>query len=157
MYELPQELSNNKKWGSFTKITKLIAHSVLPNLPCRNKNLALALENWINSAVKLSMIDKIHFSNLFISLKVFCEGLSDPPLISKLTKKVFHDNVTKKCYYQKPSIRSSFSKIDSENSLLGKLLMNYTPSIAPSISNIIVRVLNVLNCSRRECINLIQA
>ena len=93
------------------------------------------------------MIDKIRFSNLFISLKVFCEGWSDTPLISKLTKKVFYGNVRNKYYFQKPSIRSSFLKIDSENSLLGKLLIDYTPSIAPSTSNIIVRVLNVLNCS----------
>ena len=31
----------------------------------------------------------------------------------------------------KPSIRSSFSKIGSKNSLLGKLLMDYTWSITP--------------------------
>ena len=37
------------------------------------------------------MKDGIHFSNLFVSLKVFCEGLLDPPLISKLTKN--NDNV----------------------------------------------------------------
>ena len=47
----------------------------------------------------------------------------------------------------KPSIRSSFSKIGSKNSLLGKLLMDYTCSIAPYISNIIARALNVWNCS----------
>ena len=34
------------------------------------------------------MKDEIHFSNLFIGLKVFGEGLWDPPLMSKLTKKV---------------------------------------------------------------------
>ena len=31
----------------------------------------------------------------------------------------------------KPSIRSSFSKIGSKNSLLVKLIMDYTSSIAP--------------------------
>ena len=39
--------------------------------------------------------------------------------------------------------KSSFSKIDSENSLLGKLLMDYTYSIAHSTSNIIARALNI--------------
>ena len=47
----------------------------------------------------------------------------------------------------KHSIRSSFSKIGSKNSLLGKLIMDYTSPIAPSTSNIIVSALNVLNCS----------
>ena len=47
----------------------------------------------------------------------------------------------------KHSIRSSFSKIGSKNSLLGKLLMDYASSIAASTSNIIVSALNVLNCS----------
>ena len=47
----------------------------------------------------------------------------------------------------KSSIRSSFSKLVSKNSLLGKLLMDYTSSIAFSTTNIIVRALNVSNCS----------
>ena len=33
--------------------------------------------------------------------------------------------------------------------LLGKLLMDYTSSIAPSTSNIIARAYNILNCSTR--------
>ena len=36
----------------------------------------------------------------------------------------------KSCGYSKFSIRSSFSKIDSKNSLLGKILMDYASSIA---------------------------
>ena len=56
----------------------------------------------------------------------------------------------------KYSIRSSFSKIGSENSLLDKILMNYTSSIAPSTSKIIVRALNVLNCSTSAGSNSIQ-
>ena len=115
----------------------------MPNLPCRNKDLAIALKNWIKSSIKLSMKDRIHFPNLFISLKVVCERLLDPPLISKLTKKLF---IT---YHMtlKFSIRSSFSKKRSKDSFLGKLLMDYISSISPSTSNIIVRALNALNCS----------
>ena len=55
------------------------------------------------------------------------------------------------------STKSSFSKIDSENSLLGKLLMDSTSSIASSTSNIIVKALNVSNCSTRADSNSIQA
>ena len=47
--------------------------------------------------------------------------------------------------------------MDSENSLLGKLLMDHTSSIAPSTSNIIVRALNVSNCSTRAGSKSIQA
>ena len=54
------------------------------------------------------------------------------------------------------SIRSFFSKIDSENSLLGKLLMDCTSSIAPSPSNVIVRALNVSNYSTCAGSNSIQ-
>ena len=109
----------------------------MPNLPCRNKDLAIALKTWIKSSIKLSMKDRIHFPNLFISLKVICERLLDPPLISKLTKKLF---IT---YHMtlKFSIRSSFSKKRSKDSFLGKLLMDYISSISPSTSNIIVRLL----------------
>ena len=57
----------------------------------------------------------------------------------------------------KPSVRSSFSKITSKISLLGKLLMDYTSSIAPSTSNIIVRVLNTSNCRTSSGSNSIQA
>ena len=56
-----------------------------------------------------------------------------------------------------PSIRSSFSKIGPKNSLLGKLLMDYTSSIAPSPSNIIVRALNVSNCNTSAGSSSIQA
>ena len=86
----------------------------------------------MKSAIKLSMKDRIHFSNSFISLKLFCERLQGPPLISKLTKKLFITNHMT----LKPSIRSSFQKIGSKNSLLGKLLMDYISSIASSTSNI---------------------
>ena len=41
--------------------------------------------------------------------------------------------------------------------MLGKLLMDYTSSIAPSTSNIIVRILNVSLSSTRACINLMQS
>ena len=47
----------------------------------------------------------------------------------------------------KPLIRTSFSQTGSENSLLGKLLMDYTSSIAPSTSNTTFRAFNVSNCS----------
>ena len=47
----------------------------------------------------------------------------------------------------KPFIISSLSKIGSKNSLLGKLLMDYTSSISPTTPNIVVRALNVSNCS----------
>ena len=57
----------------------------------------------------------------------------------------------------KPSIRSSFSKIGSKNSLLGKLLMDYTSSINPTTSNIIVRALNVSNCSTSAGSNSVYA
>ena len=134
---MPKNLKTEENLG---KSRNECTHILVPNLPSRNKNLTI--ENLIKSAIKLFMKDEIHFSNLFISLKVFCEGF----LISKLTKKLFMT-----------MIRCAFSKIDSENSLLGKLLMDYTSFIALSTSNIIVRALNVSNCSTRTCINLIQA
>ena len=31
----------------------------------------------------------LHFSNSFVDLKAFCGGLQDPPMTSKLTKKLF--------------------------------------------------------------------
>ena len=67
------------------------------------------------------------------------------------------DEVYDKPYDFKAFIRSSFLKIGSKNSLLSKLLMDYTSSIAPSTSNIIVRVLNVSNCSTSAGSNSIQA
>ena len=142
VYELPQELPNNLKTEeNLGKSRNECTHILVPNLPSRNKNLTI--ENSIKSAIKLFMKDEIHFSNLFISLKVFCEGLKDPQLISKLTKKLFMT-----------MIRCAFSKTDSENSLLGKLLMDCTSFIALSTSNIIVRDLNVSNCSTRTGRNL---
>ena len=48
----------------------------------------------------------MHFLNSFISLKIFCERLQDPPLTSKLTKQVFITNHMT----LKPSIRSSSRK-----------------------------------------------
>ena len=56
----------------------------------------------------------------------------------------------------KPSIRPSFSKIGSKNLLLGKLPIDYTSSIGPSTSNIIVRTLNVSNSSTSGGSNSIQ-
>ena len=55
------------------------------------------------------------------------------------------------------SIRSSFSKIEPKNLSLGKLLMDYTSSIAASTSNIIVRALNVSNYSAGAGSNSIHA
>ena len=55
------------------------------------------------------------------------------------------------------STKSSFSKTDSENSLLGKLFMDSTSSIAPSTSNIIVKALNLSNCNTRADSNSVQA
>ena len=92
------------------------------------------------------MKDRIHFLNSFISLKVFCESI-----YLKTHKKVV-DNLT-----LKPSIRSFFSKMGSKKSLLRKLLMDYTSSIAPFTSNIIVRALNVSNSSTSASSNSIQA
>ena len=73
-------------------------------------------------------------------------------------------NPQKSCLWQcnrpydiKPSIRSSFSKTWSKISLLGKLLIDYIPSIAPSTSNIIVRALNISNCTASAGSNSIQA
>ena len=57
----------------------------------------------------------------------------------------------------KLSIRSSFSKIESKNLSTGKLLMDYTSSIAPSTSNVIVRALNVSNYSGSAGSNSIHA
>ena len=51
-------------------------HSQVPNLPCSNKHLAIVLKNWIKWAIKLSMKNRIHFSNSFINLEVFCERLT---------------------------------------------------------------------------------
>ena len=53
----------------------------------------------------------------------------------------------------KPSIRCSFSKIGSQNSLLGKLLMDYTSSIAPSTTSIIAKALNVSNYSTNAIVH----
>ena len=73
-------------------------------------------------------------------------------------------NPQKSCLWQcnkpydiKPLIRSSFSEAGSKNSLLGKLLIDYIPSIAPSTSNIIARALNASNCSTSAGRKSIQA
>ena len=62
-----------------------------------------------------------------------------------------------KPYDLKPSIRSSFSKTGPKNSLLGKLLIDFLPSIAPSTSYIVIRALNVSNCSISAGSNSMQA
>ena len=66
--------------------------------------------------------------------------------MSRLTKELFITNHTT----LKPSIRSFFSKIGSKNSLLGKLLTNYTSFITHSNFTIIVRALNVPNKRRQQ-------
>ena len=62
-----------------------------------------------------------------------------------------------KPYHVRPSIRSSFWKTGSKKSLLGKLLIDYIPSIAPASSNIIFRDLNVSNCSASAGSSSLQA
>ena len=57
----------------------------------------------------------------------------------------------------KPSIRSYFSKIGSKDSLLGKLPMDYTSPRPHSKFDMIVRALNVSNCSTSVGSNSIQA
>ena len=97
---------------------------------------------------------RIHFSNSFF-VKDFVNDLRTPQ---------WSQNPQKICLWQcneqydlKPSIRSSFSKTGSKHSLLGKLLIDYISSIAPSTSNIIVRALNVSKCSTSAGSNSIQA
>ena len=116
-------------------------HSLVLSLPCRNKNSAIVLENWIKSAIKHSM-KVLHFSNSFISLKPSCKGYWDSPLIWKLTKKVF--------------VKTVGRIIVSKNSLLGMLLMDYTSPIDRSHSVTIVWAINVSNCSTRASINSMQ-
>ena len=116
--------------------------------------MAITLKNFKKSPIKLSMEDRIHFSKLLISLKnIFWKILGPTADLKTFTKKSFITNHMT----WKPSIRSSFSKIESKNSLLGKLLMDYTSSLAPSTSNIIVRALNISNCSTSAGSNSIQA
>ena len=62
-----------------------------------------------------------------------------------------------KPYDLKASIRSSFSKIGSKNSLLGKILIDCTSSVAHSTSDVIVSTLNVSNYSTSADSNSIQA
>ena len=109
----------------------------MPNLPCRNKNPAIARKNPIKSAIKPSMKDSIHFPNSSQSTLRKNVGPATDPKAHKLT---YHMTL-------KPSMRSSLSKIGSKTPLLGKLLMDYTSLISPSTPNIIVRALNASNCS----------
>ena len=97
---------------------------------------------------------RIHFWNSFF-VKDFVND-----------RKTHHwsQNPQKSCLWQcnkpydlKPSIRSSFSKTGSKNSLLGKLLIDYISSIAPTTSSVIVRALSVSNCSTSAGSNSIQA
>ena len=95
------------------------------------------------------MKNRIHFSNYFINLEVFCERLEDPTLISELTKVV----------YDKTYDLKAFDKIFllKNRRLLGKLLIDYTSSIALSTSDIIASSLNVSNCSTSVSSTSIQA
>ena len=97
---------------------------------------------------------RIHFLNSFF-VKDF---------VNDRRTRYWSENLQKSCLWQcnkpydlKPSMRSSFSKTGSKNSLLGKLLIAYIPSIASSTSNMIVRALNVSNCSRSAGGNAAQA
>ena len=87
---------------------------------------------------------RIHFFNSFF-VKDF---------VNDRRMRYWSENLQKNCLWQcnkpydlKSSIRSSFSKTRSKNSLLGQLRIAYIPSIASSTSNMIVRALNVSNCS----------
>lgn len=52
-------------------------HIPVPNLPLRNKRLAIVLHNSINSAINLCM-KNLHFPDfLNYSLKVFCDFFSE--------------------------------------------------------------------------------
>ena len=97
---------------------------------------------------------RIHFLNSFF-VKDF---------VNDRRTRYWSENLQKSCSWQckkpydlKPSIRSSFSKTGSKNSLLGKLLIDYIPSIASSTSNMVVRALNVSNCSTSAGGNAVQA
>ena len=64
MYEVLYEFSNDLENEEILVKSQIEStHSLVPNLPCRNKNLAIAIKNWIKSAIKLSMKDRIHFPN----------------------------------------------------------------------------------------------
>ena len=127
------------------------------NFSCRNKNLGIALKNWIKLAVKLSMKDGIYISRIrLLDSKYFVKDCRTHHW-SQNSKESCLSQCNKPCDCKTSSIKSSFSKIHPENSLLGKLLMHYTSSIAPSTSNIIVRAFNISNCSTRGGCKLIQA
>ena len=56
-------------------------HILVPNLPLRNKRLAIVLHNSINSAINLCM-KNLHFPDfLNYSLKVFCEFFSEKQIL----------------------------------------------------------------------------
>ena len=93
---------------------------------------------------------RIHFWNSFFVNDRRTHHRSQNPQKSYLQQ-------CNKPYDLKHSIISSFSKTGSKNSLLGKLLIDYIPSIAPSTSNIIARALNASNCSTSAGRKSIQA
>ena len=70
--------------------------------------------------------------------------------------KTHKTGVHNKPYDLKAVDKIFFSKIESKNSLLGKLLMDYTSSIARYTSNIIAKALNVSICSTSAGDNSIQ-
>ena len=94
-----------------------------------------------------------HIVQFPVSLVVFCERVQDPPLISKLKKKLFITNHMT----LKPSIRSSFSKMRSKiHSQVSYSWIILLPLPTPP-SNVIVRALNVSNCSTSAGSNSIQS
>ena len=140
MHEVPHELSNDLETEKILAKSQNRTYSLVPNLPCKNKNLAITLKYWTKSAIKLSMKHRLHFSNSFISI---LWNILVPTTDLKTHKKLrIINNITLKL-----SIRPSFFKIGSKKSLLGKLLIDYTSSTVPSTSIIIARALNVSNCS----------
>ena len=94
-----------------------------------------------------------HIVQFPVSLVVFCERVQDPSLISKLKKKLFITNHMT----LKPSIRSSFSKMRSKiHSQVSYSWIILLPLPTPP-SNVIVRALNVSNCSTSAGSNSIQS
>ena len=62
---------------------------------------------------------------------MFCQSILSK-IVGPTTDLKSHKKLFLTCHMTlKPSIRSSLSKIGSKNSLLGKLLMDYTSSVPP--------------------------
>ena len=119
-------------------------HSLVPNLHRKNKN----------SAIKLSM-KVLPWIRLLVSMD-FVKNLRTIQW-SQNSQKSCLRQCNKPSDYLKSSIRPSSSKMDSENWLSGKVLMDYTSPLPPPPLNTIVRALNVSNYSTRVDSNLMQA